>query len=367
MKNNISEYILKHNRKKDENLKYDFMPDILEIIEKPANAAGKVIIWSIVTFLFLAVLWAGLSKSDIVVIGEGFVEPAGTVIAVQAKAGGSIAEVYKSNGAYVKKGELVAKEDTVLVDIDIAEAKQEMHCLEAENEIYRKVLAGEDLTGISPESYEESLADNIRYLLMQENYFRDSLSDNEEDYVKRLREQHNITVLEKIIRNKDRIKELNSVLGKAEKNQKNQMILAEESGYITNMQEGLTGRVIEEGEKLFDIVPENTEMRVQCYIGNADIGELRTNQRAEIKVDSYPYSDYGTLEGTITYISQNTISTPEKKDVYQVTVTLDQIPENIRLIAGMNCQVEVKTGTRTLLKYFLDPVTGAIGSAMKEP
>ena len=96
MKNNISEYILKYNRKKDENLKYDFMPDILEIIEKPANAAGKVIIWSIVTFLFLAVLWAGLSKSDIVVTGEGFVEPAGTVIAVQAKAGGSIAEVYKS-------------------------------------------------------------------------------------------------------------------------------------------------------------------------------------------------------------------------------------------------------------------------------
>lgn len=82
---------------------------------------------------------------------------------------------------------------------------------------------------------------------------------------------------------------------------------------LQTCKEGLTGRVIEEGEKLFDIVPENTEMRVQCYIGNADIGELRTNQRAEIKVDSYPYSDYGTLEGTITYISQNTISTPEKK------------------------------------------------------
>lgn len=366
MKDNILEYILKHNKKKNENLKYDFMPDILEIIEKPANATGKVIIWSIAAFLLLAVLWAGLSKADIVVTAEGFVEPVGTVITVQAKAGGNITEVYKRNGSYVKKGEIVAREDTVLTDIDIAGTEQEIQRLETENEIYRKVLAGEDLSGISLDSYEETLADNIQYLLMQENYFQESLSDNEEERVKRLKEQHNISTLEKIIVNKDKIRELNITLQKAEKSQENRMIIAEESGYITNMKEGLSGMVVEEGEKIFDIIPENTEMRVQCYIGNRDIGELQMNQRAEIKVDSYPYSDYGTLEGNITYISQNTISDSERKDVYPVTITLNHMPETIRLIAGMNCQVEVKTGTRSILKYFLDPVTGTIGNAVKE-
>ena len=87
MDNRLTEYIIKNNKKHDRELKYDFMPQLLEIIEKPAHKAGTVIIVSLFSLLLVAVIWASLSKLDVVITSTGNIQPEGNLQIVQTYAG----------------------------------------------------------------------------------------------------------------------------------------------------------------------------------------------------------------------------------------------------------------------------------------
>ena len=89
MDNHMTEYILKHSRKKDKELKYDFMPSILEIIERPAHKAGTVIILSAFTLLIAAIVWACLSKIDVVVTSNGSIQPVGNISSLNSYTSGT--------------------------------------------------------------------------------------------------------------------------------------------------------------------------------------------------------------------------------------------------------------------------------------
>ena len=66
MNNMLTEYVLKHSKRRDKELKYDFMPSLLEIIERPAHKAGTVIIVGIFTLLIAVIIWACVSEIDVV-------------------------------------------------------------------------------------------------------------------------------------------------------------------------------------------------------------------------------------------------------------------------------------------------------------
>ena len=104
MDNKLTEYVLKHSKNKDKELKYDFMPSLLEIIERPAHKAGTVIIVGVFTLLIAFVVWACLSKIDVVVTAGGSVQPSGNVNVVQAYSGGTVKSINAAEGEYVKKG-----------------------------------------------------------------------------------------------------------------------------------------------------------------------------------------------------------------------------------------------------------------------
>ena len=61
---------LKEDKKNTDDLKYDFMPDILEIIERPANRWGKTIIWFSVAFAVALFIWSMVSKMDVVILAR---------------------------------------------------------------------------------------------------------------------------------------------------------------------------------------------------------------------------------------------------------------------------------------------------------
>lgn len=57
---------------REERLEYDFMPEMLEIIEKPSNPIGRIIIIIILLFITSAIIWASLFKIDVIVSESGF-------------------------------------------------------------------------------------------------------------------------------------------------------------------------------------------------------------------------------------------------------------------------------------------------------
>ena len=117
-------------------------------------------------------------------------------------------------------------------------------------------------------------------------------------------------------------------------------------------------------------------------VSNRDIGFVRPGQQAEIKVDTFPFTRYGLLRGTVLSVSQDAIvrdkaqegaagkvagaeaSTSEPKGqelIYAARVSLDrtrmQIDDNVvNLTPGMAVTVEIKTGSRTVISYLLSPL-----------
>jgi adhesin transport system membrane fusion protein len=94
-----------------------------------------------------------------------------------------------------------------------------------------------------------------------------------------------------------------------------------------------------------------------------------------VKIDAYDYTIYGTLKGKLTYISADTFSEegrPGDVTYYRVHIeTTDKtfplrpdVPLDI--IPGMTATIEIKTGSNTILRYLMKPVSKAMNEAMTE-
>lgn len=367
MQKSIIEYVKKYSKKHDNNLKYDFMPDLLEIIEKPAHIGGKVIIWGVFALLVCAAIWASFSKIDVITTAIGTVNPIGSISNVQALESGVINEVCVTNGQLVKAGDVLVKEDSTETNIDINSIQSQIELLESENAIYQMVLDGTDISNVKLEDYKDEMRNDIDYVLRQEKYYLKSLEKiTDEESIQTSKEQHNISVLGDMVDNEQKIDELKSSLDKANKNAENEIIKSDINGYVTNMSDGLLGSVVSGGTQLLSIVPENTEMEIQCYVSNSDISEIEIGKEAIIKLAAYPYSDYGTLKGKVTYISASAVSNEQVQNVYLVKVSVNNKNDKITLLPGLVSTVEFNSGKRSVMEYFTDPITGALKNSIRE-
>jgi multidrug efflux pump subunit AcrA (membrane-fusion protein) len=154
MNNSMTEYLLKHSKKKDKELKYDFMPSMLEIIELPAHRGGTVIIIGIFSLLIIAVIWACLSKTDVVVTASGSVQPVGNLNVVKSYSGGTVKSIRITEGAYVEKGDLLIELDTQVLEIDENQLNSQKKTLEAQQEVYTKIKDGNGLSEINIDEYD---------------------------------------------------------------------------------------------------------------------------------------------------------------------------------------------------------------------
>ena len=140
MDNRLTEYIIKNNKKHDRELKYDFMPQLLEIIEKPAHKAGTVIIVSVFSLLLVAVIWASLSKLDVVITSTGNIQPEGNLQIVQTYAGGIVNTINVKEGVHVEAGDTLLTLNTDSIDIDENQLLNQKRIIEIQQQLYKKIL-----------------------------------------------------------------------------------------------------------------------------------------------------------------------------------------------------------------------------------
>ena len=109
------------------------------------------------------------------------------------------------------------------------------------------------------------------------------------------------------------------------------------------------------------IVPQGEALEVEAILENKDIGFVEVGQQAEIKVDAFPFTKYGTIAGDVVDLSNDAVADERKGLVYKMRVLMkrSQIQVNGRPVAlspGMTVTVESKTGTRRLIEFFLSPL-----------
>jgi hemolysin D len=148
-------------------------------------------------------------------------------------------------------------------------------------------------------------------------------------------------------------------------------MIAPVAGTVQQLAVHTVGGVVTPAQPLMVIVPTDNVLEVEAMLPNKDIGFVNPGQDAEVKVETFPFTRYGTLHGTITQVSSDAIQDEKLGLVYSTRVTLarDTIRlegKTVRLTPGMAVTVEVKTGKRRVIEYFLSPLVQVTSESLRE-
>ena len=127
------------------------------------------------------------------------------------------------------------------------------------------------------------------------------------------------------------------------------------------------GTVVAATQEVAEIVPDADKTIVEVECKNADIGYVKEGQDVDIKVDTYDYQKFGMLSGTVFYISPDASDNERQEKVYKVQIELsDDNRNDMQLSQGMECSAEIKTGSRKIIDFFMEPLTDALKSSIRE-
>ena len=120
-----------------------------------------------------------------------------------------------------------------------------------------------------------------------------------------------------------------------------------------------------------EIVPANSELLAEVKISPNDIGHIKVGFPVIIKITSYDFSRYGSINGTVTGLSATTFANERGRTFYKGIISLEQTyvgnnPEQNLILPGMIVNADIITGDKSLLAYFLKPIHKALNSAFSE-
>ncbi len=131
------------------------------------------------------------------------------------------------------------------------------------------------------------------------------------------------------------------------------------------------GAVLQPAQQLMVIVPNNHVQLAEVKILNKDIGFIQEGLKADVKIDAFPYTRYGTIEGELLSISRDSTQDENLGLVYlaQIGLSSKQLlveGEHIELTPGLSIVAEIKTDKRRLIDYLLSPINEYTSTAMRE-
>lgn len=414
MLKNQLEYLQKRTES-SEDLKYDFLPEMIEIIEKPAHPAGKGIIWTLFAFILLVVIATFVIRTDVIVTGTGTLQATDGKQFVQAQNTLTISEVRVSDGDLVHDGTVLVKSDdsAIKADIDLnlkQYLEQSVRVLLYQELIHNEQLSltqetDEDtrtqilkeLTNDLAEQYKTKVKDTtyqeVRSILDSFEMNQDSIqmavlqAENYKSLLEANEEQQKSVILNAYETSEEKRKSALSALNKDVTSLDAMIIVAEREGIISGLSENLGDTVLQQGATICEIVPDG-EKKLTCRVSDTDIAQIKEGQHVDVKVNAYPYTDYGTIDGEVIAISEDasvaadTQSDSSEEGKKNTAKTKTQVTEvtgayyvvdirlgdtnGIVLKEGMSATAEINVRKRSVIGYFLDSLRSSTETTFRQ-
>jgi len=175
-------------------------------------------------------------------------------------------------------------------------------------------------------------------------------------------------------------------LAKAELFERASRLKSPVAGRVQQLEVNTLGEVVQTGQKLMVIVPDGTKLEIEAMLLNRDKGFVHEGQEVRVKLEAFPFTRYGTLDGKVLTVSNDAIpagapqmpaaSADIARDasgplVFPVRITLNETSirvegQDVVLTPGMSVTAEVRTGNRRVLEYLLDPLMEMTDEAFHE-
>jgi len=140
-----------------------------------------------------------------------------------------------------------------------------------------------------------------------------------------------------------------------------QQIVAPVDGFINKLFIHTIGGVVSPAEKLIILVPAESPLIISVLVENKDIGFIAQDMASSIKVDTFNFQKYGTLDGQVSHVARDSIEDKEKGLVYEVYVEPQKTSLMVEgvltpITTGMSVTAEIKVGKRRIIEFFIYPL-----------
>ena len=171
------------------------------------------------------------------------------------------------------------------------------------------------------------------------------------------------------------VSQLSANQSKAKQRERQTQLTAPVAGTVQQLAIHSVGGVATSAQPLMVIVPDaedaQSTVTAEVSIANLDIGFVRAGQEAEVKLETFGYTKYGTVHATVNTVSADAVTDEKKGSFYPATIALHQVDmlvdgKRVKLSPGMNITAEIKTGKRRIIEYLLSPVQRAGSESLRE-
>ncbi|WP_408593525.1 HlyD family efflux transporter periplasmic adaptor subunit [Limnohabitans sp.] len=227
---------------------------------------------------------------------------------------------------------------------------------ESELKINLKLEASGDVSKTEVLRLERSVADVRAQLASKKNKY---LQDAQAEMTKA---QEDLSTQTELLRDRNQLLE-------------HTVLTAPVDGVVNNIRINTLGGVVRQGETVMELLPWSQELIVEAKVTPVDIAFVLVGQEANIKVDAYDSSIFGSVKGTVDYISSDVLSEDTRQGpflFYRVRIRPESLQlqtekaRNIHLKPGMTASVDIKANERSVLSYLVKPLSKAFSQSMGE-
>ena len=151
------------------------------------------------------------------------------------------------------------------------------------------------------------------------------------------------------------------------------------AGTVQQLAVHTAGGVVTPAQVLLVVIPDHAQVTAEVELENKDVGFVREGQHAAIKLETFPFTRYGTIDATVTTMSADAV-VDDKRPKNEAGQTPTYFPARltlargdididgrmIHLSPGMNVTAEIKTGQRSVIDYLISPLKKSFSESIRE-
>ena len=143
------------------------------------------------------------------------------------------------------------------------------------------------------------------------------------------------------------------------------------NGIVNRVFVSTLGGIVRPGDPIVEVVPGDDQLVVEALVLPKDIGFVKLGQLARVKVTAYDYSIFGALDGVVKNISADAVPNEKGEAFFQVKVetktrAIEAIDKKLPIMPGMQAQIDIITGKKTILQFLSKPIVAMKENAFRE-
>jgi HlyD family secretion protein len=179
-------------------------------------------------------------------------------------------------------------------------------------------------------------------------------------------------ILTQMAKRKEELTYIDGQIKQAKTQRQGETITSPVSGTVYSLK--ATKGSIQNGEELLSIVPDNEELLLEVKVLNRDIGFVnqalakQQEVRAKVKLATFPFQEFGTIEGIVVKVSPNSIMDKDLGLVFPTRIRLKKTSvlvrnQEVKFTPGMAATAEIVTRKKSVLTFLIEPVTRRFSEA----